>query len=130
MNREELIYWLGYKSDAKILKANADGLKLNDAVLENMLHRSYDIKRKYRGEEVYLRGLVELSNICRKDCLYCGIRHSNSKVKRYMLKEDEVMKEVAYAYNAGYGSVVLQSGENTDGNFVEYVSRLVYSIKN
>ena len=68
------------------------------------------MSRKGNGT-VYLRGLIELSNICRKDCLYCGIRCSNSKVVRYDLSDREVLDLAQYALDNGYGSVVLQAGE-------------------
>ena len=78
---------------------------------------------------VYLRGLIELSNICRKDCLYCGIRCSNRKVERYELPEAQVLELSQYALDNGYGSVVLQGGERCDSNYVERISALVYKIK-
>lgn len=86
------------------------------------------MSRKGNGT-VYLRGLIELSNICRKDCLYCGIRCSNSKVVRYDLSDREVLDLAQYALDNGYGSVVLQAGERCSADYVERISKLVYNIK-
>lgn len=86
------------------------------------------MSRKSKGK-VYLRGLIELSNICRKDCLYCGIRCSNKKVTRYELSDEQVIELSRYAMDNGYGSVVLQAGERCDGNYIERISRLVTDIK-
>jgi biotin synthase len=63
------------------------------------------------GDEVHLRGLVEISNHCRRDCTYCGLRASNRNVKRFRMSDDEIMSCVYRAAGLGYGSVVLQAGE-------------------
>jgi len=81
------------------------------------------------GENVYLRGLIEFSNICVNDCLYCGIRKSNNKVTRYTLKKDEITDVAAWAAEQGYGSVVLQSGERSDEKFISFVEEIVSRIK-
>ena len=81
------------------------------------------IKQENVGNTVYLRGLIELSNICEKDCYYCGIRKSNSNVHRYSISDDEVMEAIKYARENGYGSVAIQSGEihrKNYPNFTEY----------
>src|ERR1035437_137132 len=79
---------------------------------EKLLFKHADyIKEKYIGNTVYLRGLIEMSNVCVKDCLYCGIRKSNSHVNRYLLNEKEVMTAIEFAYKNRYGSVAIQSGE-------------------
>ncbi len=127
MERDSLIYWLGQNLDAKIAGADANGLYLDDKSLEELFKQSLIKKRAYRGDEIYLRGLVEISNICRKNCLYCGIRRDNNIV-RYELSDDEILKEAEYAADAGYGSVVLQGGERTDSLFIERICRLSYNI--
>jgi biotin synthase len=70
------------------------------------------IRREQVGEEVHLRGLIEISNCCRRDCLYCGIRASNSHIERYRMTHREIMQCVAKAVEFGYGTVVLQAGED------------------
>lgn len=81
------------------------------------------------GRKVYFRGLIEFSNICAKDCLYCGIRKSNEKVSRYELTDDEILDASHFAWKNRFGSVVLQSGELSSPAFVSRVGRLLQSIK-
>ena len=88
-----------------------------------------EIKKQYVGNKVYFRGLVELSNICSKNCLYCGIRSGNKKPQRYMVTEDEVLETARFALDNGYGSMVLQSGERCDDRFIARVSDLLQKIK-
>ncbi|MDP4290819.1 MAG: [FeFe] hydrogenase H-cluster radical SAM maturase HydE [Bacteroidota bacterium] len=90
---------------------------------------SAGIKKNYVGNKVYFRGLVELSNICSKDCYYCGIRKGNRSVDRYMVTEEEVLEAARFALDHGYGSMVLQSGERTDRKFVKMVTSLLDKIK-
>lgn len=87
------------------------------------------IKRHGVGSGVYLRGLIELSNRCRKDCLYCGIRRSNSNIERYELTADELLTAAKYAYDNRYGSLVLQAGEQQSERFTSFVCELLYEIK-
>jgi len=64
------------------------------------------------GDGVHLRGLIEFSNICRNDCMYCGIRRSNGKVKRYRMSDDELVETARRAAGLGFQTIVLQSGED------------------
>jgi len=86
-------------------------------------------KWKLVGNMVYLRGLIELGNECIKDCYYCGIRKS-STVDRYILNIEDVMTCAKYAYENKFGSLVIQSGERQDNEFVEFVESLLYKINN
>lgn len=81
------------------------------------------------GRKVYFRGLVEFSNVCSKDCLYCGIRKSNEKVVRYEASDDEILAACRFAWENRFGSVVLQSGELSSPAFVDRVDRLLKAIK-
>lgn len=65
------------------------------------------------GEQVHLRGLIEFSNICKKNCSYCGIRKSNNNIMRYRMEIDEIIETAKNAEKLGYRSVVLQSGEDS-----------------
>ena len=70
------------------------------------------------GDEVYLRGLIEISNICKNDCLYCGIRRSNARCVRYRLTPAEILQCADEGYRLGFRTFVLQGGEDayyTDG---------------
>ena len=64
------------------------------------------------GKDVFVRGIVEFSNVCRNDCLYCGIRKSNLKVERYRLTEAEIIECCDAGYRYGFRTFVLQSGED------------------
>ena len=70
------------------------------------------VRSKYVGDEVHLRGLIEFSNICQRNCYYCGLRKDNVNVKRYLLKPDTIIELASKAQGYGYKTVVLQSGEN------------------
>lgn len=80
-------------------------------------------------KKVFLRGLIEISNKCRKNCFYCGIRCGNCNVSRYELTDEQVISEALFALRSGYGSIVLQGGERCDSEFVERIARLVWEIK-
>jgi len=98
--------------------------------LDSLMARAYAVKASTWGKRVALRGLVEFSNICAKDCLYCGIRRSNAKVARYRMTEDEIVESATWAAENRYGSVVLQSGEvATEANtaFVERVLARIHA---
>lgn len=81
------------------------------------------------GKKVYFRGLVEFSNVCSKDCLYCGIRNGNPKVVRYEAGDDEILSACRFAWENRFGSVVLQSGEQSSSTFINRVDGLVRKIK-
>ena len=70
------------------------------------------VREKYVGNEVHLRGLIEFSNICKRNCLYCGLRASNKDVKRYRLQPEEIINLAKKAKTYGYKTLVLQSGED------------------
>jgi len=91
--------------------------------------KSAEIKQKYIGKNVYFRGLVEFSNICKKDCLYCGIRSGNQNVNRYDIADAQILKAAKFAYENKYGSLVLQAGERSDKVFIERISHLLKNIK-
>lgn len=79
------------------------------------------------GHDIYLRGLIEFTNYCKNDCLYCGIRKSNTHAQRYRLSEEEIMDCAAKGYEYGFRTFVLQGGEDpyfTDDRICRIVSRL------
>ncbi len=104
-------------------------LLAEDAERQQLFQRAQSVKQEAVGNKVYFRGLVEFSNICSKDCLYCGIRKSNEKVIRYDLTDDEILESCRFAWENRFGSVVLQSGENTSPAFVNRVDSLLRKIK-
>lgn len=91
--------------------------------------KAYEVKKAQVGTCVYLRGLIEFSNYCTCDCLYCGIRKSNTKVTRFILSKEEILSAAKLAWDFGYGSVVLQSGERCDKVNCNFVADIVKTIK-
>ncbi len=80
---------------------------------QSELFRQADaVRKQYVGDEVHLRGLIEFSNICRNNCLYCGIRKGNSSVCRYRMGEGELIETAHKAAVMGFKTIVMQSGED------------------
>ncbi|MEZ7884774.1 MAG: [FeFe] hydrogenase H-cluster radical SAM maturase HydE [Bacteroidales bacterium] len=105
-------------------------LREKDQDLIQMLHqKAYEVKVANIGNKVFLRGLIELSNKCVKNCLYCGIRCANTLVDRYELTDDQVLEAADFALYSRYGSLVLQAGERVDSAFRKRVTSLVKEIK-
>ncbi len=94
-----------------------------------LFRRSSQIRQSVHGSTTFLRGLIEFSNRCVCDCLYCGIRASNSKVERYDLTLEEVLCATQKAYQKGYRSVVLQAGEKRNSLNTHRVTEMVTKIK-
>lgn len=86
------------------------------------------VREKYVGDGVYLRGLIEFSNYCKNDCLYCGIRKSNLKTQRYRLSSQQIVDMARKAVTYGYKTVVLQSGEDLYFT-VEKMVDIIHQIK-
>lgn len=86
-----------------------------------------EVREKYYGKEVYLRGLIEFSNYCKNDCKYCGIRRSNENASRYRLSTEEILECCDKGYALGFRTFVLQSGEDlfyTNEKICDIVSRI------
>jgi len=113
MQRTEIIGWL----------REEDGSRLSE--LWALADR---VRRENVGDEVHLRGLIEISNHCVRQCTYCGIRTGNRTLERYRMSADEVLACARLAVERGYGTVVLQSGEDPGLNG-EWVAALVEEIK-
>lgn len=111
--REELAFLLSLKGTARQI----------------LLEKAAEVKKAVVGSKVYFRGLVEFSNICSKDCLYCGIRKSNRNVVRYNATDEEILEACRFAWENRFGSVVLQSGELESKTFVKRVDNLLKKIK-
>ncbi len=85
------------------------------------------IRREHYGNSVYVRGLIEISNICKNDCYYCGIRKSNSNCSRYRLTRDEILACCDEGYKTGFRTFVMQGGEDgwyTDDILCEIISEI------
>jgi len=79
---------------------------------EELLRRASAVCQRVHGSRVLIRGLLEFSNVCARNCLYCGIREGNSRVRRYRLSEEDIRRTVRGAFAVGYRTFVLQSGED------------------
>ena len=101
---------------------------LREEDLDALIRRAYAVKTSVWGKRVALRGLVEFSNICSKNCLYCGIRRGNADVVRYRMDEGEIFAAVEWAAENRYGSVVLQSGELASEENASFVERVLSRI--
>ena len=77
-----------------------------------LFQEANEIRKKYVGDSVHLRGLIEFSNICTCTCYYCGLRCKNKNINRYRLSEEEILKFVKHGVDLGYKTIVLQSGED------------------
>lgn len=106
----------------QLLQAEGEDRKL-------LFAKSAEIKEKYIGKKVWFRGLIEFSNVCSKDCLYCGIRKGNRNLERYNLSDDEIIAAARFAFNNNYGSLALQSGEIESPHFTKRVTKLLNEIK-
>lgn len=85
---------------------------LSKSELNQELFQAADrIREKYVGNEVHLRGLIEFSNICVRNCFYCGLRRDNKNLQRYKLEPDEIIELAQKAVTYGYKTLVIQSGE-------------------
>lgn len=100
----------------------------DDSVDEFLFKTADEVRKKYVGDEIHLRGLIEFSNICRCNCFYCGLRKDNPNVERYRMSVDEVVETAMSAKEYGYKTIVLQSGE--DCFFAqEKMCRIIEAIK-
>lgn len=80
--------------------------------MEYISEKARRIRKEIYGTSVYVRGLIEFTNLCRNNCLYCGIRRSNHHCDRYRLRKDEILECFAAGYELGFRTFVLQGGED------------------
>lgn len=113
LERDDLISLLGADGEEKkILFDKATAVKLAEI-----------------GNKVHFRGLVEFSNICGKDCYYCGIRKSNHAAHRYNVSDEQILDAARFAHENGYGSFVMQAGELESPAFTSRIEGLLRGIK-
>ncbi len=113
MDHAEIVRWLRETDESRL----CDLWRMAD-----------DTRQRYVGGEVFLRGLIEFSNHCARLCKYCGLRAANTELTRYRMSEDEILQCARLALAFGYGTVVLQSGEDPSVS-VEWMSGLIRRIK-
>ena len=84
----------------------------DNSINEYLFEKANEVREKYVGNDVHLRGLIEFSNICKCSCKYCGLRKDNLKLERFRLSPEEIVDFAKKASEYGYKTVVLQSGED------------------
>jgi biotin synthase len=113
ITRDDILVWLRETDDTR---------------LEELWREADRVRHENVGDEVHLRGLVEFSNHCARLCGYCGLRRDNRELGRYRMTSDEILACAREAVRFGYGTVVLQSGEDF-GATAEWVAEVVRRIK-
>lgn len=94
-----------------------------------LLEKADEVRKAVYGNKVFIRGLIEISNICKNNCYYCGIRGENTNCQRYRLTPEEIIECCKSGYNLGFRTFVLQGGE--DAYFTDKViCKLIKNIKN
>jgi biotin synthase len=99
-----------------------------DVAEQTLKVKAQAVQSEYVGKKVYFRGLIEYSNLCTKNCLYCGIRKDNTHLKRYTLTDTDVIEAVRFAYEKNYGSIVIQSGEIQSPEYTNKITELLKKI--
>lgn len=110
LSDEELTALITRESDDKDLFAAADA-----------------VRQEHYGTDVFLRGLIEFTNVCQNDCYYCGIRKSNAQAQRYRLTQEQILHSCENGYRMGFRTFVLQGGEdprNTDAWVCSMVDKI------
>lgn len=127
MNKQQLTLILKKKKFTK--KDIITLLSIKDKKLLEILYtKANEVRKKYIGDEVHIRGIIEFSNICKNNCNYCGIRKDNKHFKRYRMTPEEIVNISLNVKRLGYGSIVLQSGED-DYYTKEIICNIIKNIK-
>jgi biotin synthase len=96
--------------------------------LAELWRHSDEVRRRHVGDEVHFRGLIEISNFCVRECAYCGLRAQRRGLSRYRMRADEVVACARRAAQLGYGTVVMQSGEDP-GLSADWVEETIRRVK-
>lgn len=100
----------------------------DDSINEELFKAADEVRKKYLDDEVHLRGLIEFTNICKRNCMYCGLRRDNKNLNRYRLSHEEIIDFAKKAVGYGYKTLVLQGGED-DYYTVERLVPIVKDLK-
>jgi len=87
-------------------------LKMPGEYSEDLFATADRVRKNEVGREIYLRGIIEFSNFCERNCLYCGLRKNNGRLSRYRMTDDEILVTAEHIIKTGIPTVVLQSGED------------------
>ncbi len=127
MNADLDEFLLGPESSRSDIAAAIRGAAEGDNF--DLTRQAYKVKTAEVGRVVYFRGIVELSNRCPRNCLYCGIRRGNRFVKRYTMTPAEIIDAARFAWESGYGSIVLQAGESRGPAFIKMIDDVLHEIR-
>lgn len=97
--------------------------------IQQLIKQAGQVRDAQRGRQVYLRGLIEISNQCSYNCLYCGIRRKRHNLIRYRLDRDTIIKLALFTWQQGYHSICLQSGQIDDPAWLSEIIEIVHQIK-
>lgn len=116
-------------AEHSLTRSELTELLKDDSCAEELFAAADEVRRKYVGDEIHLRALIEFSNICRNNCCYCGLRRDNKNIERYRIDEDTIFKLAEHAArNMGLKTIVLQSGEDMFFT-TEVLCRIIRRIK-
>lgn len=104
--------YLPLENEQVILSRESIMELLSSVPADELYRRADRVRQEALGDDVHLRGLIEFSNYCRNDCLYCGIRRGNRHVQRYRMSEEELVETATRAAALGFQTIVMQSGED------------------
>jgi len=99
----------------------------NEETASYLRQKADEVRKKVYNNKIFVRGLIEISNICKNDCYYCGIRSSNKNCERYKLTEKEILSCCENGYKLGFRTFVLQGGEGAFS--ADIISDIVKKIK-
>lgn len=99
----------------------------NEETAGYLRQKADEVRKKIYNKKIFIRGLIEISNICKNDCYYCGIRNSNKNCERYKLTEKEILSCCENGYKLGFRTFVLQGGEGVFS--ADIISDIVKKIK-
>lgn len=105
---------------------------INEKDKDYLIQRAHETRMKVYGPKVFMRGLVEFTNYCKRNCVYCGIRDSNKNADRYRLSLEDILNTCKEGNRLGYKTFVLQGGEDdyyTDEKIIEIVSEIKNKFK-
>lgn len=97
LDKEEIVFLLSLTDEQEI---------------SDLFKKADSVRKEFCGDEVHLRGIIEFSNYCEQDCVYCGLRKSNNRLDRYRMNPEEIIETAKKIFSAGIKTVVLQSGED------------------
>lgn len=115
------------KTEHKLSKKEIISLLSSNSVNQEIFKAADEVRKEYLGDEVHLRGLIEFTNICKRNCLYCGLRRDNKNVVRYRLTDEQILDFATKAKSYGYKTIVLQGGEDdyfTSDRIVEIIKSI------